>query len=1150
MPSQEEANPTSDLQTRPRLIRERPSSEDRFRNRAHARLASAISGLLYDEEGGAVIGLDGPRGSGKSTVINLIQAHPGNDLGPDQEWEIFVFDAWLHQGDAMRKALVEEFGLWANERKYLPDEEWKKITLGMQPNVEVKHVDKRMALSSMEQLGIISLYLAPVLIAWMSPFGYRLLSEGAIDRNIFLGVTLLWLLPVIWAGSWLAGQPLRSRFDWLREHWADPFRFFKRDGDEAVFTETIQRPDVTAVKLKARLSEIFSHCGKGKKQLLFVIDNIDRLDPESAGEVWASLPNIVQAYEESQNKDSVKTQFLVPFSMADEKEDVEELEDRNQKVFSAVYRVPPPLVSDWQDYFVLQLNEMFGESRFSSHEVRQFVALTDHFSATNNKPITARYLNGLLNRFAVMLPTLPPGVSAPTAFCFLFVERELEQSSGPEMLAKGTLLNDYVQDLLRDSNWVAVFSAIHHGVEQDAANEVLLGNKVRRCLEGVEGIELNEWIASPALDPCVRAYFENVLRQGEVGTAFFAPACAFLDFASDLEEAPDWVDAQLRTLAEYASREEVAGSWPSSLSYSAQTLPRLAVLMDSSAKTRVAEAVVNSELALAGGAEDMRAASDVVLLSAGVVRGENLQRRRQDKKIIGIRIPEERDFDLKVRAAARRQSYPTSWFRYDRDAGKQIKRIAEAIASDELESVLFHATTGMASTTSGSEHWKTVADQIVDKISSDEEPSASTIFDHLRILEFLSGAGRVAGAAGKESLEKLVVSGPLLSVAGWANENDHEELCAKALAVCLAFGSDMTTSVPDHSQFGNFNVGLELIRSIEEVDLEVAPQFHKHPFLDRYLENLPVENIAGEALRKIAATVLVRREYSSGAVETIFDAMPTLIPVLDQSTLSELIQAVSASGHIDMLRRWIGETGFNNLTRAILDGVLSAPEHHRKKLLDAALERLAGLDRDSWVSLVETQMHMFMWPAEGVRSGIKFTPKSYEIKEALKVCLQHVATAKVELSDLLPNLETMCRWLDSKPFEGEVLRQIYDLIPTVTELRLRCDLVDFSLSVTDKEAVDAALLQVLANHIVIPAIGDRDPRGLKWVLSQGEAVRRLRDADEVVRQTIVRTAQDSFADCADPEREAINEVLVGIGEDALDLEPIEEGTNEEASKES
>jgi ABC-type transporter Mla maintaining outer membrane lipid asymmetry ATPase subunit MlaF len=77
------------------LLSDAPADEDAFKGGGHERVANALASLIRDEEGGKAVALQGPYGSGKSTVIEILD----DKIEDDGETRIFTCDAWEHQGD-------------------------------------------------------------------------------------------------------------------------------------------------------------------------------------------------------------------------------------------------------------------------------------------------------------------------------------------------------------------------------------------------------------------------------------------------------------------------------------------------------------------------------------------------------------------------------------------------------------------------------------------------------------------------------------------------------------------------------------------------------------------------------------------------------------------------------------------------------------------------------------------------------------------------------------------------------------------------------------------------------------------------------------------------------------------------------------------
>jgi len=86
------------------FIRDEPASEDQFGS--HARLARAIASVIRTQKDLKVVGLLGAWGSGKSTVVKLVQDDLAKDDGNAKVY-CFSYDAWLHQSDPPRRSFLE-----------------------------------------------------------------------------------------------------------------------------------------------------------------------------------------------------------------------------------------------------------------------------------------------------------------------------------------------------------------------------------------------------------------------------------------------------------------------------------------------------------------------------------------------------------------------------------------------------------------------------------------------------------------------------------------------------------------------------------------------------------------------------------------------------------------------------------------------------------------------------------------------------------------------------------------------------------------------------------------------------------------------------------------------------------------------------------
>ena len=83
-----------------KYLSDKPTVDDKFGS--HSRIAKSISRLVKNESGGKSIALKGNWGSGKSSIISMVEKNLDNDI------LLFKFNAWIHEGDSLRRRFLEK----------------------------------------------------------------------------------------------------------------------------------------------------------------------------------------------------------------------------------------------------------------------------------------------------------------------------------------------------------------------------------------------------------------------------------------------------------------------------------------------------------------------------------------------------------------------------------------------------------------------------------------------------------------------------------------------------------------------------------------------------------------------------------------------------------------------------------------------------------------------------------------------------------------------------------------------------------------------------------------------------------------------------------------------------------------------------------
>ncbi len=164
----------------------------------HERIAETIETTILSKSDSRtkVIALEGSWGSGKSTVVSMLQKR----LSTNKNIAVLNFDAWEHQGDPLRRIFLESFvnNLSENYKGWISDERaWRERLLRFTKRSKQSHT------SSSRGTTRFARWLA--LTALLVPIGTPFLTEG-LQEGITLSAThqIAWLF---WIGIILTAPP-------------------------------------------------------------------------------------------------------------------------------------------------------------------------------------------------------------------------------------------------------------------------------------------------------------------------------------------------------------------------------------------------------------------------------------------------------------------------------------------------------------------------------------------------------------------------------------------------------------------------------------------------------------------------------------------------------------------------------------------------------------------------------------------------------------------------------------------------------------------------------------------------------------------------------------------------------------------------------
>lgn len=348
------------------LLSDLPVEEDEFG--PHSRIADQIVSIVKtpDLRVNPVprsIALAGDWGSGKSSVIRMIRKrlNPDDLSDGDATTEMFVYDAWAHEGDGLRRAFLD-----AMRGKFdgLFDEQQRE---GIRKRIWDKHetttTTTQPVLRRHGKILLFSLMLVPIGLRLFGsyptdfPVTYRALWNlvwGLAALAPLIAAVLLYYfkeMAPLCASKWLFGVNSQDALDDLKISSI----FFQRI-DGSIDHKWITNPTDSILQFRIAFDEICRVILGNEKRLVVVVDNIDRLERDEARAFWATMQAFFDRSGWNQGDTTNRVWLLVPFSMPAVSQIFKTEGDNSSdaaakafvdKSFDLAFYVPPPIQVDF-----------------------------------------------------------------------------------------------------------------------------------------------------------------------------------------------------------------------------------------------------------------------------------------------------------------------------------------------------------------------------------------------------------------------------------------------------------------------------------------------------------------------------------------------------------------------------------------------------------------------------------------------------------------------------------------------------------------------------------------------------------------------------------------------------------------------------------
>lgn len=515
------------MNCRSQFLSDDPSAEDFFGSRKP--IADALVDIITQTPGGKTIGLAGPWGSGKSSLIRLVESKLAAASAGGRDFEVFTFDAWAHEGDPLRRVFLERLERRLTNLGWVVD---AKISDALECRTTLAVKEEGVRLSRAGGYFAVALVVSAAYLGFLGVAG-SLLNDAFV---LYSAIAAASLVPVVLLLAYLQdGEKPRegATEDYAQEEprkaGKDLFGLLLNKPTTVATTETRTTPDPTSVDFEQLFHDLLTKAlADESRSLVLVVDNLDRIEPDDALSVWSTMRTFFESEERSDGRGYLRRLWLVvPFA----RRSMNNLLGGSrtsapaalEKVFDFVLEVPPPISSGWRKYFLDQLSKALPEHAESPdlHTIFRLYQLFQEEDQWASTPRAAkRFANKLVATHHIWVHRIPLVLQA----LYVLLDGKPVDFADPEALSQA------VRYLVGD-DWQAQLAALTYGLEPAEALQVVVEPRIAEALERGDAVALQELNVLPDFP----GLLEQVLVEASISWMKARPLTLFIA-ASAIEE--------------------------------------------------------------------------------------------------------------------------------------------------------------------------------------------------------------------------------------------------------------------------------------------------------------------------------------------------------------------------------------------------------------------------------------------------------------------------------------------------------------------------------------------------------------------------------------------------------------------------------------
>jgi hypothetical protein len=1107
----------------PKFISDDAVSEDYFGS--HQPVAESIATVIRTDPNLRVIGLMGPWGSGKSTVLRILQGIFAKNTSED-DTRFFVYDAWAHQSDPPRRSFLETLVGFLVSQKLLTKSDWQDDLDRLNRRLEEHDSKSTPTLTGSGKLIAITLLLFPIGLALLNDAGW--IDKEFSPFGYDTGLKVLWLTPILFLTPFLAAsivylcwRPQRHPFNakfWQANNWTSHrhpyendsiFSLFVNRTVDRVVNRVVRTPDPTAIEFQETYHRIMRAVSAPNRRFVFVVDNLDRIPETEAVSLWSTVRSFFlgRTNEIVPLENGLKFTPPVVILPLDPQtvtrmygdggsEDHDLAQSFIDKTFDLVFRVAPPIVSDWESYLSRKLEEAFG-SQITDDDVYAIKRLySENLGA---RTVTPREIIKFVNQIVALRLQHKSKVGFIPIAYYSMHKRSIEQNIQTISNLSDALISRF------DEDWRSAVAAIFYNVEVDKALQVLIAPQFHSAIiEGSEQV-FSKLAKIPGAITVLEKLFESLADQKN--PAFVANAALLIE-SSKIEASP-----QLRAI--YSSLRGLVDPASTWTSISEKSGLGLSVLLRNCPVANAKDfrnIVVQSLSHLS--AELLTGQETAIHWSLAIEKIREIS-QTQSLPEISVNVPGDAGFFLRVMDAAKGKPQLIAHLSPTVGADAVVQALASSATSSKFSAPLEHIIEALQNTPTP---WKwdsliAAAGQFVEQDSS-SEPATSNA---LRLLVRLQRPNKVA----RNELKRLADAGVLFDRFYQAHTNKHIEVETSLIAAIILSNPGLAHP----TAIGNSENGLSLFRDLAT---NLADRAEIYPKIDAQLKSygqfIDLINAADatKALRPFVRKVFDTRVQSNAlgrlhvadVLERLQKYLQVLDPILHDNFLLQLAEY---------------ETFWEELAKRSLDAhsvrvlkvlVEQADDLGDKSRADLAA-RVGKFSSEEWQRLLETEEESLPIITRLAHKSLPPPDFGEPLSKALHEVL-YKAIAGSEFSETLVQ-----RWFDAAKLIDDnnrelLFKDVRDRVLSASSLPTQI------LSVGGSELLTGGQFEAKSDeavrHIVAVALNDLK-QNWKWLsASRAESARWIQGADVSTRSYMTDRLAAHLAEADDDSRLKLEEL--------------------------